>query len=71
MIAKPVSVPPRSTRALERRARQLAEQAMTEQGCERVLIVYEPRDPQSGAVPAVRVYGEDSNGAPRKLEVKR
>lgn len=44
---------------------------MSEQGCDRVLIVYEPRDPQSGALPAVRVYGEDPNGAPRKLEVKR
>ncbi len=71
MIEKPVSVQPRSTRALERRARQIAEHAMRQQGCERVLIVYEPRDPQSGAVPAVRVYGEDSSGAPRKLEVKR
>jgi len=71
VIAKSVSGTPRSTRALERRARQVAELAMSQQGCERVLIVYEPRDPQSGATPAVRVYGEDSSGAPRKLEVKR
>lgn len=68
-MQRPASRPPRPSRALERRVHETAQRALKEDGCERVLIVYEPRD--ASRRPEVRVYGEDSNGAPQKLEVLR
>ncbi|MBL8923920.1 MAG: hypothetical protein JNJ54_34005 [Myxococcaceae bacterium] len=58
----------RPVRALELRAREAVERAISREGCERVLVVYEKADPRSPGAPRARVYGEDDSG-PRKLEV--
>lgn len=71
MSQRPANQPLRSSRALEVRAREAVERAITNDGCDRVLIVYEKADRVSRTVPAARVYGEDSNGDPKKLEVLR
>lgn len=58
----------RPARALEVRAREAVERAISRDGCERVLVVYEKADPRAPGAPRARVYGEDETG-PRKLEV--
>jgi len=55
---------PRSL-TLEDRAQAAAERAISDSGCHRVLIVYEPKAQNA------HVYGEAPNGTPKKLEVLR
>lgn len=66
MTARASTTSLRPTRALEVRAREAVERAISRDGCERVLIVYDKADPLGPA--RARVYGEDEAG-PRKLEV--
>lgn len=69
-MTRPASPRLRAQRPVETRAQEAAA-TLTAQGCDRVLIVYEPREGAGRSVPQARVYGADGEGAPRKLEVLR